>query len=102
MEKLRRLQEQMLCTGPFYHPGITTYVWNKLFRREILREVQFPVDEKITLGEDAAVTYPALLLCDKVMIIDSVAYHYRQREDSMLKQSGPFAEDALRRSHLYA
>ncbi len=99
--KLCSLWKEMICSGAFYHPGVTTYVWNKLFRREILQQVQFSVDNRITLGEDAAVTYPALMLCKKVAVIDSVAYHYRQREDSMLKQSGLFSDDARRLSYLY-
>ena len=91
---LSGLQKKMMSCGSFYRPGITTYVWNKLFRREVLYEAQMNVDEKISIGEDAAVTYPALLRCSLVMVTDNAEYHYRQREDSMLKQSEGFAAEA--------
>lgn len=95
------LLEQMMSCGTFYRPGISTYVWNKLFRREILYDVQMRVDEKISIGEDAAVTYPALLKCRRVAVTDNAEYHYRQREDSMLKQSSSFSDEAGKLKALY-
>jgi len=91
---LSGLQKRMMSCGSFYRPGITTYVWNKLFRREVLYDAQMNVDEKISIGEDAAVTYPALLRCSIVAVTENTEYHYRQREDSMLKQSEGFAAEA--------
>jgi hypothetical protein len=91
----------MLSYGEFYRPGITTYVWNKLFKREILYKHQMNVDDRISIGEDAAVTYPVLMDCERVYISDCVAYHYRQREDSMLKQSASFATEAEKLKYLY-
>ena len=100
-EKIKDLWETMISYGPFYRPGITTYVWNKLFKREILLEPQSRVDTRISIGEDAAVTYPALLRCKRVAIVDNVAYHYRQREDSMLKQSSSYTDEAQKLRYLY-
>lgn len=100
-EKLRELWKSMVSTYPYYRPGISTYVWNKLFKREVLLDVQFPVDNRISIGEDGAVTYPALLLCSRVAVIDNVDYHYRQREDSMLKQSTVYSSEAQKLLYLY-
>lgn len=100
-EKLQSLWQTMISCGAFYRPGISTYVWNKLFRREILLEAQPLVDNRISIGEDAAVTYPALLLCRRVAVTENVAYHYRQREDSMLKQKSGYAEEARKLRYLY-
>ena len=100
-EKLTDLWKTMISYKPFYRPGISTYVWNKLFRRDILIGPQSAVDNRISIGEDGAVTYPALLRCRKVALIDNVAYHYRQREDSMLKQSASFSEEAQKLKYLY-
>lgn len=100
-EKLLQLKKQMLSFGSFYRPGITTYVWNKLFRREILWDYQMAVDERITIGEDGAVTYPALMACQRVYVADNCAYHYRQREDSMLKKSTSFQKEAQNLRVLY-
>lgn len=100
-ETLKILQKNMLSYCDFYRPGITTYVWNKLFKREILYKHQMNVDERISIGEDAAVTYPVLMECSSVYISDCVAYHYRQREDSMLKRSASFAAEAEKLKYLY-
>lgn len=100
-DKLATLWKSMISYGSYYKPGITTYVWNKLFQREVLMEAQNNVDNRISIGEDAAVTYPALLGCSRVMVVDNVAYHYRQREDSMLKQSTGYAAEAQKLFYLY-
>lgn len=100
-EKLENLWKNMISIGDFYRPGITTYVWNKLFKRELLFDAQMSVDNRITIGEDAAVTYPALMNCQHVVVTDNTAYHYRQREDSMLKQSASFANEAEKLKYLY-
>lgn len=99
--KLEELCRNMISNGEFYRPGVTTYVWNKLFKREILMEAQLNVDDRISIGEDGAVTYPALLASKRVCITDNCAYHYRQREDSMLKKSESFANEAQKLKYLY-
>ncbi len=98
---LRRLYGEMLSYGESFNVGITTYVWNKLFRSEIAKKAQKNVDERITIGEDAAVTYPALLMARKVYVCGNSSYHYRQREGSMLKQHAPFEEERKRLNYLY-
>lgn len=100
-KRLIALQENMLSYGDFYRPGITTYVWNKLFKRELLYKFQMHVDDRITIGEDAAVTYPLLMKCKSVYISDCVAYHYRQREDSMLKKNDTFVAEQKKLRYLY-
>ena len=100
-ESLVGLYRQMLSCGKFHSYGITTYLWNKLFRRECILQSQLNVDNGISIGEDAAAVYPALLKCSKICITDNCAYHYRQREDSMLKQSSNYAEEAQILSYLY-
>lgn len=100
-DRLRELWKSMISKPPYYRPGINTYVWNKLFRREILLDTQIGVDNRISIGEDGAVTYPALVKSKTVSVIENVAYHYRQREDSMLKQSTGYSAEAKKLSFLY-
>ena len=100
-ERLKWLWQNMILFGSFYRPGISTYVWNKLFKREVLLAPQSSVDSRISIGEDGAVTYPALLNCKRVVMTDNVAYHYRQREDSMLKQSASYSVEAQKLKYLY-
>ncbi len=91
----------MISYGLYYRPGISTYVWNKLFKREVLLSLQSAVDNRLSIGEDGAVTYPALLSCSRVAVVENVAYHYRQREDSMLKQSAGYSSEAQKLRYLY-
>lgn len=100
-DSLETLWHSMLSQGEFYRPGIFTYVWNKLFRRNVVEEPQMNVDERISIGEDAAVTYPALLRCGKVVVTNSAAYHYRQREDSMLKSRSEISDELRKLWYLY-
>lgn len=92
-ESLQNLYKEMISFGDFYKPGITTYVWNKLFKTDLLSKFQMRVPDDISIGEDAAVVYPLLMECKKVVITDNCDYHYRQREDSMLKKNKPFEEE---------
>lgn len=100
-QKLKDLWKSMISYAPYYRPGIMTYVWNKLFRRESLRESLICVDSRISIGEDGAITYPALLNCSCVAVVDNVGYHYRQREDSMLKQSDNERTEIKKIGYLY-
>ena len=100
-EALTELYKNMLSYGKFHSYGVTTYLWNKLFRRDRILPYQLGVDEGISIGEDAAAVYPALLGCKKICITDNCAYHYRQREDSMLKLSKSFRDEAASLRLLY-
>ncbi len=73
----------MLYNGEFYEFGIHQFVWGKLYRKEILWDIQMQVDDRITCGEDVAVTYPYILKAEHICILDYVGYHYLQRAGSM-------------------
>ena len=90
---LDKIKQEMISYGDFYCHGLTTYLWNKLFRRESILQYQLDMDERITIGEDAATTYNAIMASKKIVVTDNCAYHYRQREDSMLKTTLNYAEE---------
>lgn len=100
-ERLELLKSNMLTYNKFSRIGVTTYVWNKLFKREKLIPYQIAVNNGISIGEDAAVTYPYLMDCNKVSIIDNYDYHYRQREDSMLKKTKEYSSEVIGLRKLY-
>lgn len=76
---------KMLYSGNFSQFGIFSYVWNKLFRREVVFDNQMRVDDRIFIGEDASCVYPSLLASKVVSVTESAHYHYRQRVDSSIK-----------------
>lgn len=98
---IEALYKKMLSFEDSFNVGINTYVWNKLFRADIAKAVQKEVDERINIGEDAAVTYPALLAASRVYICDNSSYHYRQREGSMLKLHSSFEVEKEKLRYLY-
>ena len=62
-DDLDRLKTHLISNGDFYRPGISTYVWNKLFKRSCIYDYQMKVNDEISIGEDAAVTYPVIMNC---------------------------------------
>lgn len=100
-ESLNHLLNNMISYGSFFRHGVFTYLWNKLFKREVLYKNQMNVDNRITVGEDAAVVYPVLCDCKRVCITEHALYHYRQREDSMLKQNDNLDIEMLKLVYVY-
>jgi len=74
-----------IYNGIFFQHGITTYVWNKLFRISKLKQFLSSIDKNIVMGEDAALTYPYLFNCNSVYITNATDYYYRQRPNSIVK-----------------
>lgn len=88
-----QLLPTLLYAGQFFEYGIQPHMVTKLFRREILRKTQMCVDDRIVIGEDAAVVYPSVLEAEKIVILDVCAYHYVQHSDSMTKKEREDKED---------
>ena len=83
-DSLYELQRKALHAGPFYTPGIVPSLCTKLIKRSLLYQVLPDVNEMIVMGEDAAVTYPVLLLAQRVVIDNEFRpYHYREVSGSM-------------------
>lgn len=100
-ESLKKVFKEMISYGEFYRHGISTYHWNKLFKREVILKHQLEISDDVSIGEDAVVVYATLLDCKRICITDNCAYHYRQREDSMLKSSVDFEKEMVRVRALY-
>lgn len=84
-ESLVFFYKNMISYGDFFNHGITTYFWNKLFRRDAIYSYQLAVDNSFFVLEDGSAVFPAMLAAKKIIVTDNFAYHYRQREGSMLK-----------------
>lgn len=88
---------RMLHDHGFYRFGILPYMWNKLFRRQILKQCYENIDTRIYDGEDAAVVYPYLLLSEKAAVISECLYHYRIHSESMTyKKKNNYYENVSR------
>ena len=62
-------------------------IWNKLFSREKLVYAQQKVNDEIVILEDFICTCIVIMKTNALSIIDEPLYHYRQRKDSMVKQT---------------
>lgn len=91
-DKKRLLEEvypHMLYSGTFFKYGIAPNFWNKIFRRELLKNHLFQVPDDITVGEDALATYSCMLEASSMYFIDEAFYYYRSNAASMSRKSIP-------------
>ena len=84
---LEKVYPNMIVNGSFFEWGLFPGVWDKLFKRESLEKYQMAVDDRLTMGEDAACTYPALINANSIYVLHECLYHYRQSVSSMVKQN---------------
>lgn len=63
--------------------GISPSLCSKLIKKSVLEESIKNVDSRITLGEDAAVVYKAMLAAEKVAVTNESYYFYRTHGNSM-------------------
>lgn len=85
-ELLRFIYPRMITGNAFFEWEIFPGLWDKLFRRSCIEQFQYAVDERITMGEDAACTYPCLLNVNSIYVLHKCFYHYRQTTSSMVKK----------------
>ena len=55
-------------------------VWNRLFKREVFKEVRFPLDR---INDDEVVALHAYAECKKIVFLDADTYYYRIRSNSI-------------------
>lgn len=64
---------------------IKSFVWDKLFRREVFEDVSFPVGR---YNQDIAIMHEVFGNAKKIVRIDDVLYYYRQHSTSILNSRG--------------
>lgn len=82
-QQLEEVYRRMIYDFEKGQPGIIQSLCTKLIRKNILKTCLEMVDSRITMGEDAAVTYSVLLQSEKIVIVNSYLYFYRTHENSM-------------------
>lgn len=74
---VKEIFPKMLYYQGFFEFGILPYMWNKIYKKDILLDCYEGIDTDIYDGEDVAVVFPYLLHSNKVVISDEAKYHYR-------------------------
>ncbi|MCM1216985.1 MAG: glycosyltransferase [Lachnospiraceae bacterium] len=81
--QLKNIYTKMMFDFDNGKPGIIQSLCTKLIKRNILRESISNVDGNVTLGEDAAVVYRAMITAKKIAITNESFYFYRIHAGSM-------------------
>lgn len=84
---LEKVYPYMIVNGAFFEWGLFPGLWDKLFKRECLEKHLMSVNDILTMGDDAACVYPALLNANSIYVLQECLYHYRQSTSSMVKQN---------------
>lgn len=79
----RNVYPYMLSTQPFYSFYVIPSVCSKCFKKNIVEIIYDNIPDDISLGEDVAATYPALLKANSIYVTDYKGYMYRQNLSSM-------------------
>lgn len=83
-ERLKKeVYPRMLSTEPFFSFFIIPSVCSKCFKRSIVKKIYSEVPDDISLGEDVAASYPAILESESIYVTDYTGYMYRQNYASM-------------------
>ena len=61
----------------FFKFGIAPAIWANIMRRELYVNFQHTVDNRIKMGEDVCVSFPAILNCHSLYITDFSLVNYR-------------------------
>ena len=82
---IESVYNKMLFVQPFYTFYILPSVWSKCFKKELLKKVYPSIPDSISLGEDAALTYTAILNANNIYVSDYKGYNYWHLAGSMTK-----------------
>lgn len=64
-------------------PKYDGYLWNKLFRKEIILQNKIKFDNKLVVWEDMVFVEQYLKYCRYVLFVDDILYFYRKRAISI-------------------
>lgn len=95
------LCEHMISCDKYFKLGILPYLWNKLFRRELVTKHMLSIDTRIRLGEDAVAVYTMLSDSKCVVVLASCHYHYCLRETSIMAKGIAESEELESAKALY-
>ena len=86
----KKIIDKLFYHDVFYEFGITPYVWSKLLRTDIVKKIHKDIDGDISLGEDVAIIFPAILNSNEITVTSISGMHYVQRKDSGVRTGDTF------------
>ncbi len=101
IKKIKILSKSECFYSILRNKKIKGYVWNKLFKKEIIYNNNITFNNKLKMGEDTEFVFNYLKFCKKIVFIDSKLYYYYNRGNNTVNNINNY-ENALRCwDHLY-
>ncbi|MBR1642063.1 MAG: glycosyltransferase family 2 protein [Butyrivibrio sp.] len=82
---LGRVFPKMLCYEGFFSFGILPYMWNKIFKRDMLIRCYEDLDISVYDGEDVLTFFSYMMNVKKLIVRNEASYHYCLTPKSMTK-----------------
>lgn len=76
------INTEMAIRMAFAESGFQGYLWNKIFKRELICNNNLFFDSSVTMLEDLLFVYEYLSKCKKIVINDKLCYHHVIYESS--------------------
>lgn len=96
----KQIQQQLIPTMMWdYHLNrrkIDPSLGCKIMKKNLFMCVCENIEKRLSFGDDALVTYPAIMICDSLYIYNRMFYHYRQHTDSCMHRFGMEKIDELK------
>lgn len=83
------IYKNLIFDGRPFSRRITASLWAKLFKKILIDDLLKKVDKRICIGEDAAITYPAIMNANIIVESRTALYHYFQNPTSMTHRYSP-------------
>ncbi len=82
-ESMQYLISNMLSFQNRFEYGVLPYLWNKMFKTKILKDVVKDIYSSLTYAEDVELLFQYILKCNSIRITHRCLYLYRYRGDSV-------------------
>lgn len=105
------LRDESVLSTFYQHQVVRGHPWGKLFRKELLGQVRFPIG--VRMAQDLLYCSEVFSLATVLVLIDDIVYHYRLRDNGStgikfasksyldwlgaVERSGEFAQSAKQR-----
>ena len=83
---IRNIRHSLLGSGYPFRFGILPFLWNKLYKKDVLMDVLSDVDINIYDGEDVVINCAYIMRCSRVVISNKPIYHYVWRDNSLSRE----------------
>lgn len=94
-DKLDNLKSQIFFSHRKYEEGIRSNLVNKIYRTDLLRDIQNSIPNSVSYGEDRVCSLKYLLNAKSVYVLHRSYYHYIVRKQSMSCGGNPYYLDQV-------